>query len=356
MEKIHEYQRFSNPKPKSRGDANPFKKIPTILYPDELMDKAYRRSEKVAGELRTTTRGLSNIKSKIIEENKIRTTTSVISDNLLKIVKKTPTIDDLDPFYRELLEILVGTDEFKKSLGAIQWASELVKKLGGMYARRVRWAKSPQHASIIRKEFIGRVSSVLKQIYPNMAFLAVSREKLKNIPTVKDLPTVVIAGYPNVGKSTLLRKLTDAEPEINSYPFTTKGLNIGYTQSGIQIIDTPGVLDRPLYERNDIELNAVIALNYLADMIVFVIDPTEYCGYTVEEQLNLLNEVKETFEVPVVVVINKIDIEENKDKLEKLPIPSEDITEIIKISSHTGQGLDEVNKVIRKVLKEVGRL
>ena len=120
---------------------------------------------------------------------------------------------------------------------------------------------TPQATSIVRKEFIGRVSSVLKQIYPNMAFLGVARNKLKNMPTVKDLPSVVIAGYPNVGKSTLLRTLTTAEPEVNSYPFTTKGLNIGYTEEGVQIIDTPGVLDRPIYERNDIELHAVVAIN-----------------------------------------------------------------------------------------------
>ena len=114
---------------KSR-DANPFKKMPSILYPDELMDKAYNRAEKVAGDLRTTERGLSLPKSRIIEDNKIRTTTSVISDTLLQIVEKTPSIDNLDPFYREILEIMVGSDEFKKSLAAINWAADLVKKLG----------------------------------------------------------------------------------------------------------------------------------------------------------------------------------------------------------------------------------
>jgi len=271
---------------------------------------------------------------------------------LANIIAKTPSIDNLNPFYREILEILIDTDEFKKSLGAVQWASEFIKKLGNTYARKVRRAKTAQQTSIIRKEFIGRVASVLKQIYPNLACIAVAREKLKNIPTVKDIPTVVIAGYPNVGKSTMLKKLTNAEPEVNAYPFTTKGLNVGYSDYGIQFVDTPGVLDRPIYERNDIELHAVVALNYLADSIIYVIDPTEYCGYTVEEQLNLLNEIERTFKVPIIVAINKIDVEGYEDNLKKIEDKLKDRFDIVKVSTENDINLDELKKKIMEIMVE----
>ncbi|HIP17691.1 MAG TPA: GTP-binding protein, partial [Methanothermococcus okinawensis] len=280
----------------------------------------------------------------------------VISDYLSNIIDKTPSIDNLNPFYREILEILIDTDEFKKSLGAIQWASDLIKKLGNTYARKIRRAKRAQETSIIRKEFLGRVSSILKQIYPNLAYIAVAREKLKNIPTVKDIPTVVISGYPNVGKSTLLKKLTNAEPEINSYPFTTKGLNVGYSNQGIQFIDTPGVLDRPIYERNDIELHAVVALNYLADAIIYVIDPTEYCGYTIDEQLNLLDEIRKTFKVPIIVTINKIDIDEeerNEEVFNKIDdLKDKNIVEVLKISTKGDINLDLLKKRIVEIMKK----
>ena len=335
---------------RKKTDANPFKKMPTILFPDELLDKAHRRSEKVANELRKTTRGNSLYKSRIIEEQKIRTAASVIGDYLENIVSKTPSIDNLNPFYRELLEILVDTDEFKKSLGAIQWASDLIKKLGNEYGRKVRRAKSAQETSIIRREFNGRVSSILKRIYPNLGCVALAREKLKNIPTVKDVPTVVIAGYPNVGKSSLLKKLSSAEPEINSYPFTTKGLNIGYMEEGIQIVDTPGILDRPLHERNDIELHAIVALNYLSDIIVYVIDPTEYCGYTIDEQLNLLKEIEKIFpDIPIVIALNKMDIDsEVKSKnIEKTKEQFGNKWDIIEISTNKDKN---INLLKRKLL------
>ena len=331
---------------KKRIEANPFRKIPTILYADELLDKAHNRAEKVASELRKTTRGESLYKSRIIEEQKIRATTAVISDYLSTVVKKTPSVDNLDPFYREILEILIDTDDFKKSLGALNWASDFSKKLGSMYGRRVHKAGSARHTSIIRKQFNGRISSVVKQIYPNLACIAVAREKLKNLPTVKDMPTVVIAGYPNVGKSTLLRKLTDAEPEINAYPFTTKGLNVGYSDYGIQFVDTPGVLDRPIYERNDIELHAVVALNYLADLIVFVIDPTEYCGYTINEQINLTNEIEKTFKVPIVIIINKIDIEGYEENLKIAEKELGSKFDIIHASTENNINIDIIKKEI----------
>ena len=72
----------------------------------------------------------------------------------------------------------------------------------------------------------------------------------------------------------------------------------------IQMVDTPGLLDRPLYERNDIELQAILALNYLANLILFIIDASEFCGYTIDEQINLFKEIRELFEIEVIFIIS----------------------------------------------------
>ncbi|MEM2482533.1 MAG: GTPase, partial [Candidatus Nezhaarchaeales archaeon] len=104
-----------------------------------------------------------------------------------------------------------------------------------------------------------------------------------------------------------------AEPEIADYPFTTKSVSVGHIISPrgfiAQIVDTPGLLDRPLEERNKIELQAIVALKNLEGGLVFLIDPTEACGYSLEYQLNVLRSVKEMFkERPIVVALTKIDI------------------------------------------------
>lgn len=129
-----------------------------------------------------------------------------------------------------------------------------------------------------------------------MDFLDFAKANLRNMPTIDfDATTIVIAGFPNVGKSTLLNQISGADPQIANYPFTTKGIQIGHVErhwKSIQIIDTPGLLDRPVLEMNDIELNAIVALEHLADAILFIFDASETCGFGLESQYNLLKQIE----------------------------------------------------------------
>jgi len=115
-----------------------------------------------------------------------------------------------------------------------------------------------------------------------------------------------------VGKSSFVRAVSSAKPDVASYPFTTKSIVVGHRETPygrIQIIDTPGLLDRPLSERNRIELQAILALKHLARVMIFMVDPTNNCGFPLESQIRLYEEVRASFpEVPMIKVINKADI------------------------------------------------
>ena len=52
-----------------------------------------------------------------------------------------------------------------------------------------------------------------------------------------------------------------------------------------QVIDTPGVLDRPLEERNTIEMQSITALAHLRACVMYVVDISEQCGYTIKQQV-----------------------------------------------------------------------
>jgi nucleolar GTP-binding protein len=160
----------------------------------------------------------------------------------------------------------------------------------------------------------------------------------------------VCAGFPNVGKSTLVRNVSTAEPEIAYYPFTTKSVIIGHRRvdnQSVQIVDTPGILDRPMTERNNIELQAITALKYLANVIIFMIDPSEACGWTFDQQVTLLNEVKKMFPLnPLLIALNKIDITP-PDKLEEARAKFPDAYEIVAVTS-TG-----LEKLVEEAVDEV---
>jgi nucleolar GTP-binding protein len=165
---------------------------------------------------------------------------------------------------------------------------------------------------MVRKRTVARLASMVHQIDKDLHFLNEVRNVLRKLPHVEDACTIVIAGYPNVGKSSFIRHVSSAAPEIASYPFTTKGIIVGHRmvkRERIQFVDTPGILDRPAERRNAIEKQALSAMMNVADIILFILDPSEHCGYPMEVQLNLLEEVKGMIDVPLVVAANKSDLQ-----------------------------------------------
>ena len=59
-----------------------------------------------------------------------------------------------------------------------------------------------------------------------------------------------------------------------------------------QVIDTPGILDHPLEERNTIEMLSVTALAHLRSAVLFIVDPSGSCGYTLQQQADLFHSIK----------------------------------------------------------------
>lgn len=305
-----------------------FRKLPTVLTADELIDKIFRRAARVDGR---------NPKERAL--NKLSTISNVSKDYFKKITESHPSYDTLPDFYREMVDIVVGIRRLKKSLASLKWADGMIQKVVNKGVREIKGGK---HPSIVVRATYGRVASIIEQIDEELRFLNDAKLKMREIPTLHDIPTVVVAGYPNVGKSSLVAKISTVKPEVASYPFTTKKINVGFTEISklrIQIIDTPGLLDRPLSKRNAIERRAILSLKHLADVILFVIDPTETCGFPIEGQLSLLEEIKSYFNCPIIETYSKADMHNRRDRLA--------------YSTLTGEGIKEMLKEIEKMVKKV---
>jgi nucleolar GTP-binding protein len=321
-------------------------KIPTILLPNELLDKAFHGASKITEN--------KKIRNKLIRRKKlilarIDSITGTLDSILNKYVKTFPSFDQVHKFLFELINIAVGMDKLRKSLGAVDWARKQILKLSKTTVKKVNNIRSEDQYSQLEKlrsMFYGRVSSIINQIKDELQFLNSSRDYLKKLPGIRpELATIVVAGYPNVGKSLFVKQISSAKPTVATYPFTTKQLNLGHMiidTHQVQIIDTPGLLDRSMEKRNKIERHAVMALRYLADLIIFVLDPSEHCGYSIDDQLNLLSEIKKLFpDVTIIEVENKVDVYCSK-------------SERFQISALDNSGLDKLlDEMTRIILKDI---
>ena len=124
--------------------------------------------------------------------------------------------------------------------------------------------------------------------------------------------TLLVTGFPNVGKSSFMNKVTRANVDVQPYAFTTKSLYVGhmdYRYLRWQVIDTPGILDHELEKRNAIEMQAVTALAHLPCAILFFVDISEQCGYSIEQQLSLFRSIRPLFAgKQLIIVANKVDV------------------------------------------------
>ena len=281
--------------------------LPSILRGPELLDKALGRSAK------TTAKGRDRVeRTRNLAVAKVQAAGQTIEATLHGYVKAFPTLDRLPPFYRELVDLLVDRDRLRKHLGAVDWAAGKAKDLTREYARRIG-RSAVGEVPALRKEAFGRLSSVVRQISGDLDGLVEARIALRKVPSLDpELPTIVVAGYPNVGKSALVRAVSTGKPKVAAYPFTTQGVTVGHFERDYQryqILDTPGLLDRPMEKRNKIERQAIAALRYLATAVLFILDPSETCGFPLDDQRHLLASVQATFpDVPLVILENKADL------------------------------------------------
>ncbi|GAD52799.1 GTP-binding protein, gtp1/obg family [Halarchaeum acidiphilum MH1-52-1] len=305
-----------------------FEDLPTTPTSEELLDKAFSRAARAG-------RAKSGVEA---QESMLQTASNVLSDNLHNVVTAWPDFDgEVEPFYRELADAVVGVDEARAHLSEVTWASRKTKELGREYIGRLP-RDDADAAKKLRKQAFARMGSVLREVEDDLQFLNEARDDLKTFPDIRpDEPAIVVAGYPNVGKSSFVNDVTNARNETAKYPFTTKAVRVGHVERDhvrYQLVDTPGLLDRPADERNDIEEQAVSALTHLADAVLFMVDASATCGYPLDDQLALREDVHETFanaddDVGFLTVCNKSDV-------------STDVEADAYMSVETGENVDGV--------------
>ena len=267
--------------------------LPTVLLEDEILDKAFSRARKAADRVDDSDR-IFRVRKQM--NRMVQTAADIISTNLLDTVNTWPSLDQSPRFDVSMIDACVGCDDYRHHLSMLQWGSKQVLNISRQNSQKIIRTGRTELMHDARREAYGRISSIMRRVGPSLDWLNRSREVLKRLPTIDQLlPCVVVCGAPNVGKSAFISALSSGNMEVNHYPFTTKQIHVGHfvhRRLQYQLVDTPGLLDRPMEKCNDIELQAISALENLGSLVLFLIDESQNCGTSIEEQLNLLEDVK----------------------------------------------------------------
>lgn len=189
---------------------------------------------------------------------------------------------------------------------------------------------------------------------------------------LKSIADIGLVGYPNVGKSTLLKSISRAHAKVADYPFTTLTPNLGVVSfkdnQKLVIADVPGLIEGASSGKG-------LGLEFLKHLertkaLVLIIDIyTKSDGYKLEEteiddqkilelfkkQFELMNKELSSFSEELakklkLIVISKIDLALNARALELAGNTLSDV-EIIGVSSHNQVGLEHLKETIFNKLK-----
>ena len=193
---------------------------------------------------------------------------------------------------------------------------------------------------------------------------AIDGEKGKEkeiILELKLLADVGLVGFPNVGKSTILSKVTKATPKIADYHFTTIDPNLGVVKTehgdSFVIADIPGIIEGA----SD---GVGLGLRFLRHvertrLLLHVIDVASIEGRDPINDFNIINEELKKYSEKLasrkqIIVANKIDSMQDENNYKKLEeLAKEKNIEIYKISAVTGEGLNPLFNHVAEVLKKL---
>ncbi|PIN13153.1 GTP-binding protein CRFG/NOG1 (ODN superfamily) [Handroanthus impetiginosus] len=289
-----------------------FKKITVVPTGKEFIDIILSRTQR-----RTPTqvhKGYAISRLRQFYMRKVKFTQQNFHDKLSTIIEEFPRLDDIHPFYGDLLHVLYNKDHYKLALGQINTARNLIGKIAKDYVKLLKYGDSLYRCKSLKVAALGRMCTVIKRISPSLAYLEQIRQHMARLPSIDpNTRTILICGYPNVGKSSFINKITRADVDVQPYAFTTKSLFVGHTDYKYlryQVIDTPGILDRPFEDRNIIEMCSITALAHLRAAVLFFLDISGSCGYSIAQQAALFHSIKSLFmNKPLIIVCNKTDLQ-----------------------------------------------
>jgi nucleolar GTP-binding protein len=383
---------------KKSSNTGGLRRLPVVKAPNELVARARKTAYKVKAD--------SNIKNARNRARKhgaetLNAMTQALCIPLRDLVNGYKTEwRRLHPFERVVADLTARARQKRDGLTLttvlddIHEARKELLEAGKDWVARAKAAETAREAGEAMQEGQERLLDLFEELAaPSVSQILTLQRSLRSAPAVRlDTPAVVLVGAPNVGKSSIVRAISSATPEINNYPFTTRGMTLGHVEvfwseneaiakavvpdakrkpnqpslevvTGrysfsqlCQVMDSPGLLVRPDDERNEMEALTLAAMQHLPTAVMYVMDLSGGAGdkcSSVKDQLKLRREIRARFpRRPWIDVVSKYDLGVEDGSLEEL----EEILDgepYLKLSIHEDIGVDELRTEVLRMLGEV---
>jgi GTPase len=174
---------------------------------------------------------------------------------------------------------------------------------------------------------------------------------------LKLLADVGLVGFPNVGKSTLIARISAARPKIADYPFTTLEPNLGvvrYEDRSFVVADIPGLIEGA-------HLGHGLGTQFLRHvertrLLVHLVDVSESSGRDPVHDFGVIIDELASFNddlarKPMLLVATKMDVAQDPHRIEALEQKATEVgLELLKISAVTGKGVDRLVRRMAEIV------
>ena len=204
-----------------------FKRIQVVPTSGDFIDIVLSKTQRKTPTVVHPGYAISRIRGFYIR--KVKYCQQCYHDKLQVIIDDFPLMDDIHPFYADLMNVLYDRDHYKLALGQVNIAKKLCDNVSKEYVRVMKFATSLYQCKQLKRAALGRMCTIIKKLKSSLIYLEQVRQHLSRLPSIDPTTrTIILCGYPNVGKSSFVNTVTRANVEVQPYAFTTKSLYVGH--------------------------------------------------------------------------------------------------------------------------------
>ncbi|GIQ89154.1 hypothetical protein KIPB_011560, partial [Kipferlia bialata] len=186
-----------------------FKRIQSVPVSKDMIDIVLNKTQK--GTPTVCHMGWPIVRIRQFYMRKVKFTQNQVNDRLSQILTDFPQVDSIHPFYADLLNVLYDRDYYKLALGQLNACRGVCDNIGKQYVKLLKYGESQFQCKSLKRAALGRMMTMLSKQKSALEYLENVRQHMSRLPSIDpSARTLVLVGFPSVGKSSVLNSMTEA--------------------------------------------------------------------------------------------------------------------------------------------------